>query len=79
MDTVIKAVLGTVRKPTIFLGISGENFTRLMAKEPILVKLKELHPQLPDVNIVLLGGRTEEEIKVDLKEATANTFIVWDQ
>lgn len=47
-------------RPVIFLGLSGENMTRLMADEPIRVDLADLGG--PDCVVVLLGGRTEQVI-----------------
>lgn len=47
------------------LGLSGENVTRLMAGEPILLDLAELG--LPPQRIVIVGGRTEADIEHDLR------------
>lgn len=65
---MIKGAAGTVASPVILLGISGENFTRLLSDEPILVKLKDLHPSLPDVSIVLIGGMTDDDLVNQLQE-----------
>lgn len=63
---MIKAL---IRNPTsgdraAVIGLSGENMTRLMAGEPILFDLAEfgLSPQ----PVVIVGGRTEDDIKADL-------------
>lgn len=65
---MIKAVgrnaLGT---PMIILGLSGENMARLMAGEPIRVDPRELGLQYLD--IVIVGGRTEEDIAQQLSDA----------
>lgn len=53
--------------PTVFLGLSRENTRRLLDNQPIPVKLRELHPSLPDITIVLLGGETEADILEDLR------------
>lgn len=62
---MIKALL---REPTgapvIVLGLSGENMTRLLADEPIVVQLADLG--LPPGKILIMGGRTEEVIAADL-------------
>lgn len=50
--------------PVILLGLSGENITRLMADEPILINLAELG--LPPLRIALIGGRTEADIVQDI-------------
>ncbi|MEU9208522.1 hypothetical protein AB0D27_11350 [Streptomyces sp. NPDC048415] len=64
---MIKAVL---REPqgtsVVVLGLSGENMTRLMADEPIVLNLAELG--LPPQRILLMGGRTEEAITARLTQ-----------
>ncbi|MET9122987.1 hypothetical protein [Streptomyces sp. NPDC004528] len=64
---MIKALL---REPNgravVVLGLSGENVTRLMADEPIVVQLAELG--LQPMKIVLMGGRTEADITAQLTE-----------
>jgi hypothetical protein len=54
--------------PMLFLGLSGENVTRLAAGEPIRVSasmMRELG--LPQVEVVLHYGRTEDDILAELK------------
>ena len=64
---MIKAVLReSTGVPVAVLGLSGENMTRLMAGEPIVVQLAELG--LPPMKILLMGGRTEETIAAELTE-----------
>jgi hypothetical protein len=53
-------------QPLVILGLSGENMTRLMAKEPILFDLAELG--LPATSVVIVGGRTEADITADLRQ-----------
>lgn len=53
--------------PLVVLGLSGENVARLMAKEPIRLNLADLG--LPPTVVVIIGGRTEDEITVDLQTA----------
>lgn len=64
---MIKALL---REPAgqavVVLGLSGENMTRLMANEPIVIQVAELG--LPPMKILLMGGRTEEAIAAQLTE-----------
>ncbi|MFE2469739.1 hypothetical protein [Streptomyces mirabilis] len=64
---MIKALL---REPggiaVVVLGLSGENVTRLMADEPIVINLAELG--LPPMKVLLMGGRTEEVIAAQLTE-----------
>ncbi len=64
---MIKAVAGAEESPTVFLGLSRENTRRLLADQPIVVKLRDLHPALPDLTVVLLGGETEELIEAQLR------------
>lgn len=62
---MIKAA-GTVGgKPMLILGLSGENMTRLMAGEPIMLDAAALG--LPDMTVVVVGGRTEDSITADLR------------
>lgn len=63
---MIKAVAGGPARPTVFLGLSRENTDRLHANQPIAVRLRELHPNLPDITVVLLAGDTEDDIAEDL-------------
>jgi hypothetical protein len=66
---VIKAAGKTgLGVPVLFLGLSGENVTRLAAGEPIRVSaaaMRELG--LPRVEVVLHYGRTEDDILAELK------------
>lgn len=65
---MIKAVAsGKNGKPVVILGLSRENTVRLLSNMPIPVKLRELSPDLPDIEIVLLGGETEADIAEDLR------------
>ena len=65
---MIKAVASQKDGSTaVFLGLSRENVDRLLANQPIPVKLRELHPDLPDLTIILLGGETEDDIAEDLR------------
>lgn len=50
----------------VVLGLTGENMTRLMANEPIVVQVAELG--LKPMKILLMGGRTEEAIAAQLTE-----------
>ncbi len=63
---LIKAVrTGDDGHPVAFIGLSAENWVRLLAKEPILVDLKELG--FPGGKVAILGGRTEKVIAEDLE------------
>jgi hypothetical protein len=61
---VIKAA-GTLRgKPMLLLGLSGENVTRLAAGEPMVIAGGPLGF---DGYVVIVYGRTEDELKADLQ------------
>jgi len=54
--------------PMLFLGLSGENVTRLAQGQPIRVSaaaMRELG--LPQIEVVLHYGRTEDDILAELK------------
>lgn len=53
--------------PLLIIGLSGENMTRLMAGEPTLFDAAELG--LPAMSVLLVGGRTEDTIRDDLRRA----------
>lgn len=53
--------------PLVVLGLSGENITRLMADEPIWFNLAELG--FSSVEVLIVGGRTEDSIVTDLQDA----------
>jgi hypothetical protein len=64
---VIKAVGRTgAGQPLLVLGLSGENMTRLMADEPILIRMADVG--LPDCVVAIVGGRTEDAIAEALEE-----------
>lgn len=47
-------------RPLALLGLTGENVTRLVADEPLVVELAQLG--LPDVQVVVVYGKTEDDI-----------------
>lgn len=56
--------------PVLFLGLSGENVTRLAAGEPIVVRPSEMAGlDLPVMSVVIGYGRTEEDIVETLRSA----------
>lgn len=60
-----KDPLGT---PLLMLGLSGENITRLIAGEPIKIPAAHLAELgLPQVEIAITYGRTEQAILAELK------------
>lgn len=67
---MIKALAHDNRGPIVILGLSGENITRLMADEPILINLADLG--LPPLRVAIIGGRTEVDIATKLNEEFPN-------
>lgn len=61
---MIKAVGTHDGKPMLMIGLSGENVTRLMADEPIKFDCADLG--LPELVVVIFGGRTEESMAQQL-------------
>jgi hypothetical protein len=60
-----KTAFGT---DVLFLGLSGENVTRLAAGEPVRVKQEDMRALgLPEMVVVIHYGRTEQDILDDLK------------
>lgn len=55
-------------RPMLLLGLSGENITRMMANEPVSVDVGKL-PGMPKMQIVIMAGKTEEEIADRLRAA----------
>jgi hypothetical protein len=60
-------------------GITKENVTRLMAGEPIVVKLNEHGLQGPAISIVICYGETEEALALELREFIGPQTTVTDR
>lgn len=59
--------LGT---PFVFLGLSGENVTRLVAGEPVRVTAANMQKLgLPPVEILIHYGKTEDAILEEIRES----------
>jgi hypothetical protein len=56
-------------RPMLLLGLSGENMTLLMAQEPIIIETEQLG--LPPMFVVVVGGRTEDDIDKTLNSLSA--------
>lgn len=62
------ATRGAFGQPVLFLGLSGENVTRLAAGEPILIRPADMAALgLPAMDIVIHYGRTEDDIAAELE------------
>lgn len=61
---MIKASTRTaLGQPVLFLGLSGENITRLAAGEPIRISVQQMTELgLPQVEVLIHYGRTEQDI-----------------
>lgn len=66
---MIKAVTKTaLGEPLLFLGVSGENVTRLVAGEPIRITSAQLTELgLPPIVVVIHYGKTEQDILDEMK------------
>jgi len=54
--------------PVLFLGLSGENVTRLAAGEPIRISASQMAELgLPQMEVILHYGRTEQDILDDVQ------------
>ncbi len=51
--------------PLVFLGLSAQNITRLVAGEPIVVNMDTLG--LAETRVVIMYGRTERHIAAELE------------
>jgi hypothetical protein len=66
---VIKASTKTaLGQPMLFLGLSGENVTRLAAGEPIRITAHQMAQLgLPQMEVIIHYGKTEDDILGELK------------
>jgi hypothetical protein len=53
---------------TLILGLTDENLRRLREGMPIYIDGRDV--SLPKIDVVIMAGRTEEEMMRDLKEAS---------
>lgn len=60
-------------------GITKENVTRLMAGEPISIRLNEHGLQGPPISIILCYGETEESLALELQEFIGPATTVTDR
>jgi len=61
--------------PTLLIGLSGENMTRSMAEEPIRLHMAEFG--LPAITLLIVGGRTEDDITEQLRTAGLPEDRLW--
>jgi hypothetical protein len=56
--------------PVLFLGLSGENVTRLVAGEPVRVTAGDLSEMgLPPMTVIIHYGKTEQAILEEIQAA----------
>lgn len=56
-------------QPLLFLGLSGENVTRLTTGEPIRIRSADITALgFPPMEVVIHYGRTEQDIVDELRE-----------
>lgn len=66
-------------QPVLFLGLSGENVTRLAAGEPIHIRARDVAELgLPAVEVVIHYGRTEQDILDDIQKHGIKLGVVAD-
>lgn len=64
---VIKATGGGVDGvPFLLLGLSAENCRRPVAGQPITVRADHVDPRLPALNVIVVGGETEDAIAAEV-------------
>lgn len=65
---MIKATgASTDGRPFLLLGLSMENCRRLVDGKPILVRADHIDPRLPALDVIVMGGETEEAMTVELQ------------
>lgn len=69
---MIKGYLDTARGRAIFIGLSRQNMERLLHDEPIVFDLSEIG--LPEQEVVIMGGETEDAISKKLSETIPVTY-----
>lgn len=57
-------------RPLVILGLSGENVTRIVAGEPLVVDMAEMG--LPPMEVAIIYGRTEQAILENLRKDGAD-------
>jgi len=56
-------------RPLVILGMSGVNVTRMIAHEPVTVDVGALGDGMPELQVVIMYGKTEAVIVDQLREA----------
>ena len=54
--------------PFLLLGLSAENCRRLLDGKPIVVRADHVDPRLPALNVIVVGGQTEQSITAELAD-----------
>jgi hypothetical protein len=62
-------------RPLLILGLAGENMARLMAGEPILIHAHAISRNMPEMTVVVLGGKTEDAIRNDVQQHLVGKLV----
>lgn len=69
---MIKALgRGAAGRTVVILGLSRENQVRMNADMPVRVRLRDLDPKLPNIEVAIIGGETEADLEDQLRRAGA--------
>lgn len=52
---------------TILIGLSRINTERLLEGKPIMFRATELHPNAPDIALVVIANETEDDLMQDFR------------
>lgn len=52
---------------TVIIGLSRENTELLLAGEPIMFRMQEIHPKAPNIAVVVIGNETEADLIEDFR------------
>lgn len=56
-------------RPMLVIGLSRLNCERLLQDKPIVFRATDADPRLPDLQVLIVAGETEDAIVAELKQA----------
>jgi hypothetical protein len=65
---------GINNRPVLGFGLSDGNIERLRASDPIYFNLKQLGDDLPDFDIVIAFGESEDHMRSELAQLINDKF-----
>ena len=74
---MIKAVMTINDRPTVLLGLTAENMSRLMIDKPIIIKMQDMqrYAEADEIqDILIIGGETEEAIAEQIRSVMPEAF-----